>query len=70
VYFYSLLVYFVVGCEYEEYSPEGDWLCENEDPVAGVFTSEAEALAFVTELKASPEVFKVYLSESETDPNS
>ena len=58
-------MYFVVGCDYFEEDNT-----QNTDPVAGVFTTLTEAVDFAQQLKSEPEVYKTWVTKSETDPDS
>lgn len=60
------MIYYIVGCEYIEYDSLGQFVCENEDPQAGEFTTIEAAEAFATELKSNPDVFKTYIQTSDT----
>jgi len=55
---------YYVGCEYIEYDSDGQYVCENEDPTAGEFTTLEAAEAFAAELKSEDNVFKVYIQNS------
>jgi len=57
---------YYVGCEYIEYDSDGQYVCENEDPTAGEFTTLEAAEAFATELKSDPDVFKTFIQTSDT----
>ena len=60
------MIYYIVSCEYIEYDSDGQFVCENEDPVAGEFTNLQDAQAFVEELRSDPAVFKTYIQTSDT----
>jgi hypothetical protein len=55
---------YIVGCEYIEYDSDGIGT-ENDDPIAGQFSSLDEATAFAAQLKSDPNVFKTYIQTSD-----
>ena len=59
-------VYFV-GCDYFEYSPEGDLLGENTDPTVQAFLSLDQACTFRQELLSQPEVQAAWVTTTDTD---
>ena len=59
-----IMLKYIVGCEYIEYDNNGQFVCENEDPWAGEFTTIEDAEAYATELIAEPDIFKVYIQTS------
>lgn len=56
---------YIVGCEYIEYDSHGQYVCENDDPMAGQFSTLDAATAFAAQLKTDPNVFKTYIQTSD-----
>ena len=57
---FPMTIYYV-GCEYIEYDSLGQYVCENEDPTAGEFTTLDAATAYAAQLESDPNVFNTYI---------
>ena len=53
-------MFYIISCTYID--TDGS---ENTDPTAGIFSSEMEAIAFLSELKSQPAITGAWLSETD-----